>query len=380
MPLISRQSGPIALYGATGYTGRLVAAELAEAKAKFVLAGRSREKLEALGRELGGEVPVQVATLDDPASLRGLLADCSVVIDCAGPFVRYGEPVLAAAVETGTHYLDTTGEQPYMKTAYERYGPGAAEAEVAVIPAMGFDFAPGDMLASLTAEGLGELDEVAMYYCWRGFKPSQGTARTTLEIIRGGDLEWRNMEWIDAPGSPARGTYEFPAPVGRKRMMRYPAGEQITVPRHIPTRNVRTTINAGDFTSERLAQLFTALMRPAGVAMRTPLRSAAGALISWLPEGPTPEQRARMRWMIVCEASRDDEVLRTGVISGRDVYGLTAALITRGAILASKRNFKARGALAPSQAFDSKSFLTGLERLGVRWQLAESRPLATVEA
>ena len=46
--------------------------------------------------------------VDDPASLRDLLGDCAVVIDCAGPFVKYGEPVLAAAVETGTHYLDTT--------------------------------------------------------------------------------------------------------------------------------------------------------------------------------------------------------------------------------------------------------------------------------
>ena len=58
-----------------------------------------------------------------------------------------------AAVETSTHYLDTTGEQPYMKMAFERYGPGAADAEVAVIPAMGFDYAVGDCIARLASSG-----------------------------------------------------------------------------------------------------------------------------------------------------------------------------------------------------------------------------------
>ncbi|HEX3562715.1 MAG TPA: saccharopine dehydrogenase NADP-binding domain-containing protein, partial [Solirubrobacterales bacterium] len=342
MPLLSRQNGPIAVYGATGYTGRLVVAELVKADADFIVAGRNPRKLDALRAELSPDAPARAAALDQPASLRELLADCAVVINCAGPFVRFGEPVLAAAVETGTHYLDTTGEQPYMKMAFERYGPGAARAGVAVVPAMGFDYVPGDMIASLTADGMGELDEVSMHYSWHNFKPSQGTARTTVEIIRSGGLEWRDLAWVEDRGGASRGIYEFPAPVGRQRMMRYPAGEQITVPRHIPTRNVRTSINAGDFASDRLAQLFTALVGPIGVAMRTPLRRAAAAAISRLPEGPTPEQREKMQWTIVCDAVRG-EVERKGVISGKDVYGLTAAAITRGAILASRRGFDARG-------------------------------------
>ncbi|MGA8218689.1 MAG: saccharopine dehydrogenase NADP-binding domain-containing protein [Solirubrobacterales bacterium] len=379
MPLTSRQSAPIAVYGATGYTGRLVVAELLEADADFVVSGRSPEKLDALRAEFELDAPAEPARVDDPASLRRLLADCAVVIDCAGPFVHFGEPVLAAAVETGTHYLDTTGEQPYMKMAYERYGPGAARTGVAVVPAMGFDYVPGDMIASLTADGMRELDEVSMYYCWQNFKPSQGTARTTIEILRGGGLEWRNREWIDDRGGAARGTYEFPSPVGRRRMIRYPAGEQITVPRHVPTRNVRTAINAGDFSSDRLAQLLTAMMRPAEIAMRTPLRSAVGALISRLPEGPTPEQREKVRWMIVCEAIRG-EAKRKGVISGKDVYGLTAAAIARGAILASGRGFDAHGGLAPSQAFDPESFLAGLDRFDVRWQILDADVPAPVEA
>lgn len=371
MALISRQTGPIAVYGATGYTGRLVVAELAAADLDFVISGRNPTKLEALREELSLDAPAVTARVDDPASLRALLGDSPVLINCAGPFVRFGEPVLAAAVETGTHYLDTTGEQPFMKMAYERYGPGAARSGVAVVPAMGFDYVPGDMLASLTAEGMGELDEVSMNYSWQNFTPSQGTARTTLEIISGHDLEWHNMEWVEARGGLARGTYEFPEPVGRHRMIRYPSGEQVTVPRHIPTRNVRASMNASAFSSDLLAPVFATTMRPASLAMRTPLKRLAGAVISRLPEGPTPEQRERMRWTIVCEAKRG-EVERKGVISGKDIYGLTAAAIVRGATIASRKGFKGRGGLAPSQAFEPESFLPELEHFDVRWEISDA--------
>jgi short subunit dehydrogenase-like uncharacterized protein len=369
MPQITGQQGPIAVYGATGYTGRLVSAELVKAGADMVISGRNRAKLDALASQLDGEVTVTPATLDDPAGLRELLRNCSVVIDCAGPFVRYGEPVLAAAVETGTHYLDTTGEQPYMKMAFERYGPRAAEAEVAVIPAMGFDYVPGDMIASLTAKGLDELDELSLHYCWRGFTPSQGTARTTLEIVSDPGVEWREGAWRKAGGGVGRGTFDFPAPVGRQRMMRYPAGEQITVPAHIQTRRVTTAINAGAFSSDLLARAFTAILPPLGLAMRSgAVRRAAGAVISRLPEGPSPDQRERMTWMIVCEAKLG-EIERRGVISGKDVYGLTAAAICKGAVIAADRGFAGRGALAPAQAFAPRDFLEGLDRFDLRWSV-----------
>ena len=379
MPSTSRQSGPIAVYGATGYTGRLVVAELLGAGAEFVVSGRSADKLDALRAEFKLEPPAKSAQIDDPRSLRELLADCAVVIDCAGPFVKYGEPVLAAAVESGTHYLDTTGEQPYMKMAYERYGPEAARAGVAVVPGMGFDYVPGDMIASLTAAGMGELDELDVFYCWRDFTPSQGTARTTLEMISGKDIEWRNGQWAEAGGSVGRGSYEFPEPFGRQRMFRYPSGEQVTVPRHVPTRNVRASMNAASFSSDRLAPLFEASVRPAGLAMRTPLKRLANAVISRLPEGQTPEERERMTWAIACEARRG-QVEHKGVITGRDVYGLTAAAIVQGAMLAARKGFDVSGGLAPSQAFDPKTFLSGLERFDVRWRISETNVPTPVEA
>jgi hypothetical protein len=103
------------------------------------------------------------------------------------------------------------------------------------------------------------------------------------------------------------------------------------------------------------------------------------AIISRLPEGQTPEQRERMRWAIVCEAKRG-EVERRGVITGSDVYGLTAAAIVQGAMIASGKGFEARGGLAPSEAFDPKEFLEGLDRFDVRWRIAETNVPVAVEA
>jgi len=373
--LFNRQDGPIALYGATGYTGRLVAAELAAAKADFVLSGRNRSKLDALAADLDGEPTVHAATLSDEVALRSLLSDCAVVIDCAGPFIRYGEPVLRAALETETHYLDTTGEQPYMEMAFDRYGAEAEAAGVAVIPAMGFDYVPGDMLASLTARGMGELDEIALAYAWRGFQPSHGTARSALEILAREDTEWRNLKWEPARGSLARGSFDFPEPIGRQRMIRYPSGEQITVPRHIATRNVRTAMDAASFAPPRLAAGVQLLAAPMSLALRTPLKRLLDAAITRLPEGPSADERASMRFMIVCDAVSGEGRSR-GVISGQDVYGLTAAIVSKGGLIAAGRGFSGAGALAPSQAFDPEEFLGGLDRFALDWQVDRPREAA----
>lgn len=372
MALFSRQTGPIALYGATGYTGKLVAAELTAAKADFVISGRSEKKLAALAEQLGGKVSFQVATLDDPISLRTLMSDCAAVINCAGPFTLYGEPVLEAAVDTETHYLDTTGEQSYIRLALSQYGPDAHRAGVSVIPAMGFDYVPGDMIASLTAEGLGELDELSINYAWK-FQMSRGTALSTLEIMSDPGVEWRNMSWKPASTRMGRGSFDFPPPFGRRRMIRFPTGEQITVPRHVPTKNLSTSLTAATIAPGPLARAVPVIGRAAGMALRTPARRALGAAISRMPEGPSSEQRAKAHFTIVCDAVRGGEQ-RRGVIRGSDVYGLTAALITRGAMIAADKDFEGRGGLAPSQAFEPREFLSGLDRFGIAWALEGAGP------
>jgi short subunit dehydrogenase-like uncharacterized protein len=263
-----------------------------------------------------------------------------------------------------------------MKLAFERYGPGAANAGVAVIPAMGFDYVPGDMIAALTAEGMGDVDEVMVAYGWFDFEPTRGTMQTTLEILGGQSVEWRKLQWLPAEKPLGPASFDFPEPIGRQRMLRYPAGEQITVPRHVATRRVRTLVTASTFApTPRLAPLMQLLARPTGLALRTPLKRVVQAAVARLPEGPTQEQRAACNYTIVCDVTRGKDV-RRGTLHGRDPYGITAALIARGAIQAAGGGFSGHGALAPAQAFDPKEFLAGLERFELGWQVDESeRPV-----
>ncbi len=364
-----QQTGPIAVYGATGYTGRLIAAELRRRGAEFVLAGRNRAKLEILAEDLGGQIPIRDASLDDAGALRDLLEPCAAVIACAGPFRLHGEPVLAAAVETRTHYLDTTGEQPFMRKVFDDYGPSADRAGVALVTAMGFDYVPGDMIAALTAEGMGSLDEIVLAYAVRGFGATRGTALSALGMMAGGDSEWRDGELASASRSVGGGSWDFPDPIGRQRMLRYPAGEHITVPRHVQTGRVRTLLTASTVISLPLVgRVAPLVMAPFQLAMRTPLRRALAAVIPRLPEGPSEESRRNSSFTIVCEA-RQDSRRRRGTVTGADPYGFTAKSTVEGALRFVAPGYDRRGALAPSEAFDPRDFLGGLREFGVEHEV-----------
>jgi short subunit dehydrogenase-like uncharacterized protein len=362
---------PVVVYGATGFTGGLIAHELKRRQADLRIAGRNRGKLEALSEELGG-VPFEAVAADDAAGLRQMLEGCSVVVACAGPFTLHGEGVVAAAAETGTHYLDTTGEQPFIRMVFERYGKRAAEAGAALVPAMGFDYLPGDMLAALTAEGMGPLEEIVVAYAVDRLRPTHGTALSALEIMRGGDVVWAGGDWRAAPRSADGGRWRFPDPVGEQRMLRYPAGEQITVPRHVRTARVRTLLS-GMIVPSRLMPLAVASAPLLDLAMRTPLRAAMGSLIRRLPAAPGEEDRRKSRFTISCEA-QGESGSRRGTLRGSDVYGLTAAMLAHGAMLCADPAYDRSGALAPAQAFDPASFLAALADRGLS---VEVEPLPT---
>ena len=355
-------SGPIAVYGATGFTGGLIARELKRREASFLIAGRDRRKLDRLSEVLG-EVPMRAVAADDASGLREMLEGCSVVVGCAGPFTLHGEELVAAAADTGTHYLDTTGEQPFIRMVFEKYGKRAAETGAALVSGMGFDYLPGDMLAALVAEGMGPLEEIVVAYYVHGFAPTHGTNLSALEIMRGGDVVWADGDWRAAPRSAGGGRWLFPEPIGKQRMLRYPAGEQITVPRHVETKRVRTLLS-GMVVPPRLMPVAVAASPLLGLAMRTPLRSAAGAAIRRLPAAPSEEDRKKSRFTISCEA-RGASGIRRGTLRGSDVYGLTASCLAHGAMLCADPAYDRRGALAPAQAFDPAEFLAALDDFDV---------------
>ena len=363
------QTAPIAVYGATGYTGRLVARELRRRELDFVVCGRDAAKLRALAGELGGGVPVRAAGVEDRDALRHAIGDCAAVINCAGPFVHLGEPVVRAAVETGTHYVDTTGEQPFMKLVVDRYDEAARAAEIAVVTGMGFDYVPGDLICRLTAEGHEPVDELILAYAVSGFDATRGTLRSGLEMMKGGDLVYRDGDWHPAGNAPLRSHVVFPAPVGRQPAGRYPCGEVITVPRHTNVRTVTARIAMGTMAPGPVAELIGPLTPALALALRTPLRRVLDTAIGALPEGPDEDARQGSRFLIVAHARGADGSEGHGIVTGEDVYGFTAVTTVHGASLMAAEGYDRTGALSPASAFEPAPFLNFLTDHGLRWDV-----------
>lgn len=361
----SKSTGRIVVYAATGFTGKLISAELADRGADLVIAGRDQAKLEAVRDGIRGSAEVAVVGLDDPSALRELLADANVVIGCAGPFTLHGTPLIEAAAETGTHYLDTTGEQPFIRAAFDRWGAAAAGSGAALVSGMGFDYAPGDMLAALTAEGLNDpIEEMTVAYSIRGFVSTRGTTLSALEMVRGGDVIWSGGEYREAPAYVGEGDFDYPSPIGPRRVGRYPAGEQITVPKHVEVGRMRTLIDTRSLIAVPLGPLGAPVLSGAGLLMRTGLRPALAKLVARLPEGPSEDGRRAVRYTIVCDAATASGV-RRGVLRGSDIYGSTAIILAEAATRMAAPDYAESGALAPAQAFDPASFTRALEPFGI---------------
>jgi short subunit dehydrogenase-like uncharacterized protein len=363
-------NGAIAVYGATGYTGTLVAHELHRRGLECVLAGRDAGKLARLAERLGGGVRTHAVELEDRDGLRHLLGDCAVVISCAGPFIGCGEPVARAAVETGTHYLDTTGEQLYVELLHQRFDDAARAAEVALVPAMGYDYVPGDLIAQLAADGLEPLRELTIAYATSGVRPTRGTTRTALGQARDGGQEYEDGAWKPAGLRARRIRFRFPDPIGSQPVIRYPSGEVAMVPRHIRTRRLTTLMTVETVAGHRAAAPLIPLVMPAlTLALRTPLNRLVQAAVDRLPAGPSEQQRRADRFTVVAVATTEDGRVRSGVVRGADVYGLTAVTVVEGAARMLAGDWARAGVIAPATAFDARSFLDTLAPAGVTWEL-----------
>jgi short subunit dehydrogenase-like uncharacterized protein len=180
--------GRIVLFGATGYTGRLTAAALLARGAKPLLAGRNASTLTELAAELGGGLEVAVADVDRPQTVRSLLGAGDVMLSTVGPFTKWGHPAVEAAIAAGAPYLDSTGEPPFIRRVFERFGPAADAAGVPLLTAMGYDWVPGNLAAALAlteAEGAAAATAVEIGYFTTGGGGgfSGGTMASTIASL-----------------------------------------------------------------------------------------------------------------------------------------------------------------------------------------------------
>lgn len=360
---------PIVLYAATGYTGRLIAAELLARGERVVLAGRSAEKLAALADRLGdGVASIAPGALDDAPALRAAAAQGKVIVNCAGPFSASGDALIGAAIAAGAHYLDTTGEQDWIRRVFERHDPALRAAGVAAVPGMAFSHTPGDLLAHLVGSAVAPAKTIMIAYHVAGFAMTRGTLHSSLEQLNGLDVAYEGGRWTGGGSRPRRAFATFPAPIGRRVVARYPTGEVISVPHHVETREVVARISADAIAPGPLAALvpsLTPLMR----LLRSPLKPLLERVIDRLPEGPSEEERGAARWTIVAGATGEDGRRARGVVQGPDIYGLTAKTIAQAAVALASPSFTCAGALGPAQAVDPAPFLDGLAPLGVSWSV-----------
>lgn len=204
-------SPALLLYGATGYTGRLVARMARDAGLAPILSGRDATALAAMGAELS--LPVRPATLDDPAALDHALDGVRAVLHCAGPFAHTWRPMADACLRAKAHYLDITGELEVFEALAAR-GTEAERAGVMFLPGVGFDVVPSDCLASHLAHRLPGATHLALAFKASG-RASRGTAITMVEgrhrggaVRRGGRIvrvppAWRTrtVPFRDGPAS-----------------------------------------------------------------------------------------------------------------------------------------------------------------------------------
>lgn len=202
------------IYGATGYTGTLVAEEAVRKGHKPLLAGRSAAKLRPLAERLGLEYAA--VGLDDADALAKAVGSVELVYNAAGPFIHTSDPILKACLQTGAHYLDITGEVPVYQNAYS-YDAAAREKGIAIIPGVGFDVLPSDSLIKYVANKLPDAIhlEVAVDALAGGGGAgdglSAGTAKSMVELLPMiGTLERRNTKIERIPFGAGLRSVRFP--------------------------------------------------------------------------------------------------------------------------------------------------------------------------
>jgi short subunit dehydrogenase-like uncharacterized protein len=216
---------PVVVYGASGYTGRLVCEYLREYNVPFVAAGRDETRLKTsmeshvAGIETADYEVVQVS--HDPGALQDLFAGTSVVCNTVGPFRTHGPEVVEACLATGTHYLDTTGEQDWLVTCDEKYGADFAAAGLLLAPGTAQMYTTGEIAAELCLESPG-LDTLDIAVFWGGSPTVASTLTILVNAALAGAYYLEQNQY--QPWDPDAGLYQLAIPGQHELALALPWG------------------------------------------------------------------------------------------------------------------------------------------------------------
>ncbi|MCA1581934.1 MAG: saccharopine dehydrogenase NADP-binding domain-containing protein [Acidobacteria bacterium] len=332
-------TGGLLLYGANGYTGRLILETALRAGLQPVIAGRRREAIEPVARSAG--VDFRVFDLADrPASSRALQPFDAMLL-AAGPFSRTSSPALDACLAARTAYLDITGEVAVFEALFER-SEEAKAAGIAVLPGVGFDVVPTDCLAALLAHLLPDADRLTLAF--RGFRPSPGTAKTMLQGAGSGGLVRIGGRLVAVPS--AWKTRDIPFADRTRRAMTVPWGDLSTAWRSTGIPNIETYAAASSSAIASARRL--RLVAP--VLGWGPLRRVIERVIVSRVSGPSVEERSRERYQVWGRAEASGGRAVEGRVTTLEGYDFTA----ESAVASARRVLAgdvAPGTWTPAQAF-----------------------------
>ncbi|MEM6455839.1 MAG: saccharopine dehydrogenase NADP-binding domain-containing protein [Acidobacteriota bacterium] len=349
------------LYGATGFTGGLIAHHLAQraADTRWLIAGRRRDALERLAQQLADapdavSPPVDVAVADvaRPRTLRDLTARGRALLTTVGPYDRLGLPVAEACVASGTDYLDITGEPAYVRTLIRRFDADARARDLRLVPCCGFDSVPHDLGVWLAVEALGGSQDAPLRA--RGYVQgkgglSGGTLGSAFEAIAGPRALMRSMRGLPLPRrADRRQRLESPR-LARDRNARADGGAWVvplpTIDPQIVLRSAALLPSYGpDFTYGHYAAargLPRLMIGSAAVAMAiaaAQLPPTRALLRRQLPQpgsGPDADRRARGRFRGRYAVETRTHTVRRAIaeVAGGDPgYGETARMAAESAL------------------------------------------------
>jgi short subunit dehydrogenase-like uncharacterized protein len=359
-------SGRIVCFGATGYTGRLAAEALAERGERPVLAGRDRNRLDALAAELGGGCDVAVADVGEPATVRALVGAGDVMVATVGPFARWGDAAALAAIDAGAAYIDSTGEPAFIRRVFERFGPQAKRVGAPMVTAFGYDWVPGNLAAALALREAPEASRVDIgYFSVGGLGGMSGGTRASLAgAIVEPSFVWRDGIRTERGAARVR---SFEAAGKSRPSVSVGSSEHFALPRiHPGLREVNAYLGWFGGAS-RAMQAFSAAN---SVFTKVPgARTAISALtdrVKGSTGGPDEQARAGSGSAIVAIAyGEDGGPLSSIELGGVNGYEFTGRILAWGAARAAAGEIEGAGALGPAEAFGLDALEAGCAEAGI---------------
>jgi short subunit dehydrogenase-like uncharacterized protein len=385
----------VVLFGATGFTGALTAEYLAAnapAGLRWALAGRNMAKLEAVRERLSGfeELPLLQADIGDEASMRSVAESARVVITTVGPYLRYGEPLVAACAAAGTDYVDLTGEPEFVDLMWLRHGETAERTGARIVHSCGFDSIPYDLGALFTVQQLPEGVPIRLQgFVRAGGTFSGGTYHSAVHAMS----RLRQGMRVGRERREKERAQRSNASSGARRVRGVPgtphndstAGGWV-VP--FPTIDPQTVLRSAwaldrygpDFTYSHylvVKQLPKAvgLIGGAGAVIalaQVPLTRDLLLRLKDPGEGPTPEQRERAWFKVTMLGEGGGRRLVTEVSGGDPGYGETSKMLAESALCLAFDTLPASaGQVTPAVAM-GQALIDRLVRAGIRFETVSS--------